>query len=446
MSNDRRIANTEGIYSLWINWTIAVGSLVAVPIISLYVSKFILPLIVFLIESVLYFIIRYNSVSKVPTCMRLPHLAMLTLFWTSLTMAVINIIFLNPNLVDLFWNNQVNSSIPYISILIISPIMVLVALNNLRLKNNSSICIDCQAHNGVVAERGFLGNLYSQDGYYLTVIFLIVGAILTVVSWTYYFLFYINTNINDIDRFIFVWLFLVIYIISLVYLIIRYFSLWLYYCQSIDGSSLRYNSSSYVRYIIICGDYIFLKTPNIDNDDITVDNNQIDTPARLYLQYKPQISNDDASSYFNALSGIPNAEIRFLYENTNFNTECNIFHYAYVADNPEIINQSRLEGDWYTLPQIKNLISEDKLSVKFISELERIYNIVISWKSYNKKGYRLYGIKNYKPTFRLCDFKNWNVDFNDITWLFISANNEDKPFFRIRKFWNRYICGVCVIK
>lgn len=446
MKNERRIANTKGIYSLWISWAIAVGALVAVPVLSLYVSTFWLPLVVFLIESILYFIIRYNSNSKVPTCMRLPHLAMLTLFWSSLIMAVINIIFLQPSLVDIFWNNQVNISIPYITILIIAPTMVLVAINNLRLKNNSSICIDCQAHNGVVAERGFLGSLYSQDGNYLTNLFLILGIIMTIISWLYYLIFYINSNINDIDRFVFVWLFVSLYAIILVYLIVRYFSLWLYYCQKIDGTSLRYNSSSYIRYIILCGDYIFLNIPNKENDDVGINDNKIDTPARLYIQYKPQITNDDASSYFNALSGIFNAKTRFLYENTNFNTECNIFHYAYIIDDFEIVKQSRLEGDWYTLPQLKTLISEDKVSIKLVSEMNRIYKIVTSWKSYDKRGYRLYNIKNYKPTFRLCDFKNWDVDFNDITWLFVSANNEDKPFFRIRRIWNKYICGICIIK
>ncbi len=446
MNNERRIANTNGIYSLWINWTIAVGTLTAVPIISLYMSKFWLPLVAFLIESILYFVIRYNSVSKVPTCMRLPHLAMLTLFWSSLTMVIVNIMFLQPDLAKILWNNNINISIPYIPILIISPIMVVVAINNLRLGNNSPICVDCQAHNGGISERGFLGNLYSQEGNYLAKLFLIIGLILSIASWAYYFIFYINSNINDIDRFVFVWLFAIVYILSLIYLIIRYFSLWLYYCQTIDEQSLRYNSSSYLRFIIMCGDYIFLNTPDFKKDNITVDDNKIDTPAKLYLQYKPQITNQDAIMYFNALSGISNADIRFLYENTNFNTECNIFHYAYIIDDFEIINKSHLEGDWYTLPQIKNLISKNKVSIKFVSELERIYKMVISWKSYDKMGCRLYDIKNYKPTFRLCDFKNWDVDFNDISWLFVSSNNEDRPFFRIRKFWNKYICGICFVK
>ena len=24
----------------------------------------------------------------------------------------------------------------------------------------------------------------------------------------------------------------------------------------------------------------------------------------------------------------------------------------------------------------------------------------------------------------------------------VSLNNEDKPFFKLRKFWNKYICGI----
>lgn len=446
MKNERRIANTEGIYSLWLNWFIAIGALVAVPILSLYVSELWLPLVVFLIESILYFVIRFNSTSRVPTCMRLPHLAMLTLFWSSLMMTIVNIISLQPNIAKIFWHNYENNVNPYIPILIISPIMVIVAINSLRLGSNSLICVDCQSHNGAISERGFLGNLYSQEGYYLTNLFLIVGFALSIISWIYYFIFYINSNINDVDSFVFIWLFLIVYGATLLFLIFRYFALWLYYCQSIAGNSLRYNSSSYVRFIIMCGDYIFLKSPDVNKDDITCDDNRIDTSAKLYIQYKHQITNHDAQMYFSALSGITNAEVRFLYENTNFNTECNIFHYAYIVDDIEIINKSRLEGEWYTLPQINKLISENKISVKFVSELERIYKIVISWKSYDKNGYRLYNIRNYKPTFRLCDIKNWSVDFNDISWLFISVNNEDKPFFRIRKFWNKYICGVCIIK
>ena len=442
MQNERRIANTIGIYSLWLNWFVAVGSIVIVPILSLYLSKYILPLIVITIEVMMYFIIRYNKIAKRPSCLRLFHISMVSLFWSALLMLIINLINIIPLSGVLSNLKSHNNEIPYIPILIISPITVIVSIYNLIKGFNSNICVDCQARYGNISERGFLGKLYAQEGFVLTRMLLMLSLLFMISSWLYYFCFYISTNINAPDRFIFAWSQLIIFIITIIYLAIRYFSMWMYYYQNIDGSSLRYNSSSLVRYLIICGDYIYLKIPNINVDNITSDEGKIDTPARLYIQYKKSIDESEAVMFFNALSGIPNAKLKFLYQNKNFNTECNIFHYAYIIDKKSIIKDSRLEGEWYLLSEINELINRNKTSLILQSELNRIYKIVMVWKTYNNNGTRLYNIKNYKPTFRLNDINNWDVDFNDINWLFVSLNNEDKPFFKLRKFWNKYICGI----
>lgn len=446
MHRERRIANTAGIYSLWINWFIAVGALAVVPVISLYVSKEILPAIVFAIEIGLYFVVRHNSVAKTPSCLRLPHIAMVSLFLSALIMAIINILYAQTWFDLDVLRQSVNVKIPYISILIVAPITLVVTIFNLRSGYNSNICLDCQARHGSVAERGFLGKLYSQEGEFLSKMLLMFSLLITITCWVYYFFFYINTNINVPDRFVFVWSIMMIFVLSLIYLAIRYFSLWLYYCQKIEGQSLRYNSSSLIRYIIICGDYIFLKTPDINTDNMTSDEDRIDTPARLFMQYKKDLSEYDVIQCFNGLSGIVNAELRFLYINTNFNTECNIFHYAFFAKDKSEIDNSRLEGVWYTLPQVKAMINDNLVSPVFSSELERIYTVAMSWKTYDMYGRRLYGIKNYKPTFRLRDIKDWDVDYNDITWLFVSANNADRPFFYLRNFWNKYICGIGIVR
>lgn len=444
MKQERRIANTIAIYSLWINWMISGGALVSVLIASLYIPKLLLPLLVFALELMLYCYVRYNSVSKNPTCIRLPHVVMIILFWSALIMVLINILH-EQTFIKIPWLiNNVNKDIPYIGLLILAPVAFIVTLYNIRGGKNKSICFDCQIRYGTVSERGFLGRLYSQEGDYLSQMLLTLSLFLSVIGWCYYFVFYINTNINAIDEFVFVWAPTCIYILSLVYLGLRYFSLWIYYCQNIEGQSLRYNSSSLVRYIVMCGDYIYLKEPNVSTDDVVADDNKIDTPARLFIKYKKTISEYNAMDYFASLSGIRGAELRFLYENTNFNTECNIFHYAYIVESREIIDNSQLEGKWFTLPEIKAMINQQKISGIFVSEIDRIYTIVMSWKTYDKHGNRLYDIKHYKPTFRLRDFKDWDVDFNDKNWLFIATNNSDRPFFRLRNLWNKYISGIGV--
>jgi hypothetical protein len=75
------------------------------------------------------------------------------------------------------------------------------------------------------------------------------------------------------------------------------------------------------------------------------------------------------------------------------------------------------------------------------SEIKRIYTITMAWKTYTRDGKRLYSIKNYVPTFRLKDLKNWDVDYNDITWINIADNNEDKRFFVLKKLWRKYFSG-----
>lgn len=445
MLNERRIANTLGIFSLWFNWAISVGLLVIVPVISLYISKYWLPLIVILLEILLYLSVRFNYRQKFSSCMRLHHTSMIVLFWSSLMMCVINIL-VSQKLVIIPWiSHNVNDKIPFISILIISTLIEIVTLYNLKKGFNSSICLYCQAKNGSVSERGFLGKLYSQEGAYLSKMLFIMNTIMLVVCWVYYLVFYINSNINDVDRFIFVWCYVILFGLSLLYLAIRYYSLWLYYCQNIDGQSLRFNSSSYIRFIVICGDSILLKKPDMLNDNITSED-KIDTPTRLYLQYQRDIDMQSAKFHFNSLSGISNTDLRFLYKTTNFNTECNIFHYAIFINEKDIIQQSRIKVEMYTLANIKELIAENKVSGIFKSEIERIYKISMAWKTYNQKGNKIYNIKNYKPTFRVCDIKDWDVDYNDISWLFVSGNNADRPFFKIRKFWYKYICGIMFAK
>ena len=445
MLNERRIANTLGIFSLWFNWAISVGMLVIVPVISLYISKYWLPLIVILLEIFLYISIRFNYRLKFPSCMRLHHTSMIVLFWSSLIMCIINIV-VSQKLFDIpCLYNDFNEKIPFISILIISTLAEIVILYKLYKGINSSICIDCQAKNGSIEERGFLGKLYSQEGTYLTKMSFLMNTVVFIVSWVYYIVFYINSNINDIDRFIFVWCYVILYGLSLFYLGVRYFSLWLYYCQNIEGQSLRFNSSSYIRFIVICGDSILLKIPDIFNDNITSED-KIDTPTKLYLQYQKNIDLQSAILHFNSLSGVSSKNIKFLYKSSNFNTECNILHYAIFLNDEDIIQQSCLEGEMFPLSKIKELIADNKVSEIFKSEIERIYKMSMAWKTYDIKGRKIYDVRNYKPTFRVCDIKDWDVDYNDFSWLFVSENNADRPFFKIRKFWYKYICGIMFAK
>lgn len=76
------------------------------------------------------------------------------------------------------------------------------------------------------------------------------------------------------------------------------------------------------------------------------------------------------------------------------------------------------------------------------AEFRRIYTVTMAWKTYDYNGKRLYPIKNYKPTFRLKDFGEWNVDYDDPNWLNIAYNNEDRFMFRLRGLWRKYVRSI----
>ena len=60
----------------------------------------------------------------------------------------------------------------------------------------------------------------------------LLSLLLSVVDWGYYLVHYVNVNLNRADLFFFLWLPLAMYVLSLIYLGGRYYSMWIYYCQN----------------------------------------------------------------------------------------------------------------------------------------------------------------------------------------------------------------------
>ncbi len=442
MERERRMANGYGIFSLWANWIMGVGSLMAILLISPHIDKEWLPLVVFTLEFFLFALVRHNRVAQLPVCYLIPFICTRVLFWSAVIMVIINLLHVNDFMLEFADEKNVNPEIPFISVLIVAPITFIVTLRAYTRGSKLNFCTDCIFRHGSAAERGFLGNLFSQEGRYQVRMLMMLSLLMSVVVWLYYIIFYINVNLNAPDKFFYVWFPVLLFGFSLVYLGIRYFGLWTYYCQNVEGSPLRNGSTTLLRYIIFCGDYVFLKKYDPDKDDARAGEDKFDTPAKLNVSYRGRMIQYDVESYLKSLSGISDCEIRLMYTNRNFNADSNIFHYACFIDNQDIVAQSRLEGNWYTLQQLNHMIDEKQVAPIIASEFNRMYRIIMAWKTYDRSGRRLYDIKNYKPTFRLRDLKEWDVDLNDTEWLFVSINNQDRPFYRLKRFWRKHINGI----
>lgn len=438
---DVRYGINNAIYGLWRNWAVSIGMLILVNMMSIWVAKRWIPVIAFSSALILYSTIRINNESRLPLCNRISYLAMLTLFWSGIIMVGINILVSKGLAESSFSLTPYNPRIPYINILILGPVATVISGWSIFRGSEQSFCKNCRIIYGDASERGFLGNIFRQEGEYLVWMFFVMSFFITLCGYIYYFFFYINVNLNSPDRFFYVWAPAIIYLCSLLFIGMRYAGLWAYYAKGINGSAILQGRMTVIRYLIMCGDEIYLNFPEPNKDSICVEDEKIDTPARLSLPYKEQVGDYEAEMCFKGLAGITPVMMRYLYMSDCYNTGGNIFHFACVLDKEEQLNGSRCQGEWLSLGTLQRLTTEGRVSPLLCAEIDRIYQVTMAWKSYDRKGYRLYDIKNYKPTFRLRDFRNWDVDYNDPNWLFVAVNNEDRPFFRIRRLWRKFING-----
>lgn len=436
-SNQRKEGLSAAIFGLWRNWTVATGFLAVLDFVSPLISQaWLAPVCI-----VMYFALQgvrsaMNS-QRVPVCSRLyKEVSVIILIITGV---VILRYFFGGDAGELELTGQpVNVNGPIIGILVSGPVTAVVTLIFLLRKKEPLVCQLCHLRYGNVVKNGFIGVLYQREWRYQTRVLFMISLFLSVVEWAYYLIHYINVNLNRADYFFFVWLPLSLYVISLIYIGWRYYSLWVFYCQNDEGHMVENPSSTTVRFMVICRDRILL---DIRPTDKQFDNGQVikrfDTPASVTLPYQERMDLGRATELFRQISGITGGEVRTMYDSPDNVTYRNIFHYFAFLDSREDVVDSGLQGEWFSLGELRQLMDQRLTGAVLNSEVARIYRIAMAWKTYDREGRRLYKFKHYRPTFRLKDIRSWDVDYNDGHWLSVGRLNEDSHLFRIRRFIRR---------
>ncbi|MDO4319504.1 MAG: hypothetical protein Q4C34_02910 [Bacteroidales bacterium] len=410
---------------LWINWMMAFGSIALVLAFPFFMAKSWMPLPVLAVSYMLLVYSRRESQDDTPGCVLTLRVAMLTLFWSAVAMMVIN--FLNSSMMfdgAIDWSTS-NHDIPYITGLVVFPVMMCICLWMKIRGYNTRFCRNCMARNGFFPGNGVVSSLYSRESRYQVSLLLCLSVALSAVEWWYYFYYYINVNMNTPDRFFFNYMPISIYLLSLYFMWMRYTNL-----AAIIGpiSSNNNERDSEVRYLILAGDQIKL---------VPGDSNRWDTPARSEVNPAQFITDEDARKEFTRLSGCTEFVLKFLYASKAHDMHGDVLHYATFIPE-EHRDNGWLPGQWFTLDQVDRLMKTARLSAELSDEIYRIFTITMAWKTYDRNGRRLYPIKHYRPTFRFRDFKDWDVDYGDTSWLDVADNNEDRPFFRTRRLWRRF--------
>jgi hypothetical protein len=426
MSQHHKIS-TATIRGLWNNWALAFGSIALVMLCSLFMSKTILPMLLLAIAYALMAKMKSDHArSKMGACYLMLWVMAITIFWSAIVMLVINLLHSKWFFGGLLTAEPFNPKHPYVCSLIIFPIALIVSIYFLTRGLKSKLCSNCQARFGYYVPSNPIATLYYREARYQLRMLLWLSLVLSVVDWTYYYLFYINVNFNKPDKFYFIVMPIAVYLLSLVYMSVRYMSM---SDELLDDKSERglRPMMTVIRFLVLSGDRIFLSEGTDES---------IDTPAQLIIPRRDRMTADDASKKFNDISGCDEFNTRYLYTDTGYLNGANVLHYAiFLPDDAP--GAGKLTGEWCSIDKLDRWLKEGALTPLLAREIHRIYSVTMAWKTYDREGHRIYPIKNYQPTFRLRDFKKWDVDYNDIHWLDVATNNEDRPFFRLRRFWRK---------
>lgn len=414
--------------SMSIDWAIAFGAVAVLLIASLLVSPLLLPFIGFLLVFAITTYIKSDKMYRRGASPLILIVGRITVGWSSVIMLAINILF-TPWLVGRVLHLEMyNDEIPFITSLVTFPVLAAVCAVTLCRTGNMRHFVETRQRRGVFPSDTTLTTIYYRETRYQTQILLILSLVISAAEYWYYFTRYINSNLNNPDRFFFIYMPVAVYILSVVFMFGRYGSMIPMF--ELLRKAMPENSTV-LRYLVFCGDEIFLRKNPLG---------KLDTPAETVINRRGPLSEDEARMLFTEMTGMSDFGIKYMFTGSDFDASPDIMLYSvfvHPGNKGKMISDFPDGSVWYNLYLLDAALKDGSAAPELANEIYRIYTITMAWKTYDREGRRRYPIKHYRPTFRLRDLKDWDVDYDDLSWLMVAGNNEDRPFFRIRKFWNR---------
>lgn len=440
--------NSLQLYNLWKHLTVGLVTVVAMLAISKQLPYFVSP-VVSLISAAFLYVYIYNSraVSDGSSCMIVPYAIMITLMGYSFVTIALNIIhawgFLTLPAEFVFFTD------PFIPTLILSPIGFIVMLSFVlrrRSLHKCSICKDCKVVGNNTSTNRLVGNLLAHETYFQLKALALMFGLLTVVVWTYFFVFYVNININARDWYIFIWLNVIIFVLAEMYFIARYYNLYLDLEENDEIISQEelsdMSSKTYLRYYVICGNNIFVDPHALDPAEPYKE--IIDTPF-FTKRSVAGIPVDEVKRIIAKMTGYDNGELRFFYgRKSNDQSKHSILRYFYFLDGDvKDYDKMNVDGEWMDYEKIKYLYSNNpgRLAPLSVTDTTRLATIILTEKVFDENGFRKSKIKMYNPSFNLIDVRKSDLDFQDDKWINISLFNSDTPLYRLKRWWRGIMTG-----
>lgn len=407
------------------NWAVAFGAIALSLVFPRIMPHFWVPLPIYIVAYFVVMFMHRREAAGMGTNLAVVKAAALTLSWSATVMLAINILHYFNIGEEIFRWSTGNPDVPFITGLVIFPVMALMSFWIIATGYGQNVLGDYHMRSKGPAEgASVVSSFLTRANRYQVNIFLAIGVGITCIDWWYYYKYYINVNMNTPDVFFFNWMPIIFYAASLYFMWVRYSSIAMILGPIIDAGNER---GILVRFLVVSGDKMLL-TPNRFG--------RWDTPVETRVEPLKAHNENEIREIFDRITDFPEASLKYLYESSATTLSSMQLHYAAFV--PDEAGDSQPESaQWFTLDQIDRLLRKAELSAEFTDELYRLFTITMAWKTYDQHGIRLYPIKNYRPTFRLRDMKNWTVDYDDPNWMVVANNNQDRPFFRTRRLWQK---------
>lgn len=413
--------------NMWQNWALAVGAIVLPILCALIFKRIWIPFICFAEVYVLSLVSHSRSRGPKGGCSLMLRVANRILVVAMIAMLAIDLLctdWLIPTVVHLELYNQ---DIPFVTCLVMFPATALVCGLSLIFGVTDRHCLECRRVNNFYAGDSIIGTIYYRESTYQITILLTLSLVLGALESWYYFCRYINSDFNAPDRFFFIYMPVVVYVVSLPVMWARYANMLQLYL-TVDEARPERNNTTRVRFLVFCENDLLLHMG---------DNGLWDTPVETVISKRQAMGNEEARLLFTELTSLKDFTLRYCYNSSDIAIGANTLHYAVFVSSAESVRIGSREDRWFNAYMLDCGLQSGSIAGTLANEIFRIHTITMAWKTYDKHGRRLYPVKHYRPTFRFGDMPQWDVDYDDMGWFAVAYNNEDRRFFRLRNFWDR---------
>ena len=340
----------------WRHWAFSLGLVCVMVMLSTLVTRHFFPYIAFAFAALLAVMI-YNRRNRRNQGLAIPYIVTVSLLIEGFLLTGFNLTVRITDIYELA-GTPVNDELPFIVQLSMSPVISLVSGVFMLRRLGRGRFFRTRAGRSDVS---LVQRMVWQETRYQTRLLFLISLGMSVAEWIYTYFVFTSVSINKPDMFFFVWMPVIVYALSLVYLGFRCISLWAFYSQNDPVMMLNPHRSSIVRFLIVSDDTLYLSRHQLDVKQGMEP--YYDTPVRLRAPYTDKFSDTDAMSLFKKYTGIDAGieVVKFLFDGLGHGLDNSFFHYLCVLASPADVKGSRITISREQVRSISSISDEMKV-------------------------------------------------------------------------------------